>query len=712
MTSFFGLRLRAYVAVFRRELHAWRMLPAIGILLGVTAPLSVLLPSVRHNDPAEVRDLLATALALGLFVCVLAGLAATALTRDYVTGRIGFYLSRPVPASSLWLGKVSAALLCAAAGAAAVLLPTALLGGTLWAELVPVRGRLRAIRPEQLLVGWPWEERFSLRAVQLDDSGDWVLLLLFLALVPALAYLVGLTLQLRDRWTLVDFVALGVFGLLAGGAVSTCLVLDASHSLQRLLVGLAAVALGAALVGGWAVVRLAGGDPGRAHRVQSLLLWSLVALVVLPSARRIEALHDLGFRDVDSFHTMVPLSEPWVVAAGNHHDSGAEVRGLWNIDDGSSLKLATLWMNSMPSISPDGRWVAFPDCRSRRDDCELRVRQLPSSPSSPAAASGDRVEFDDGSADGFGIPASGSFRLPPRWALGSTLVAYQKELGEIRTFTFPGGRPGLTVRPPAGLEPADFAVSGTTLRLFYRPKGAWSPGDSDVRVEVYELDLRADEPSQAHVATWPDRYVFLPGRHGYRLKDADGRVRLVDPDAAIDIDLSPFLAESPLDSVSKVAHRRLLADGRALLVLRGEGELPVSPKPGAQGDRTWVLLDREGRESGRFFYPFTKIHGAEARPGAVWVGRFDSFSAAQDTPAELARFFGRAEFWRSELVDVETGEALLSVSGYLPLWCGIVPSCPDRPGDFGADWLVDSHGRPHRVNLDTGVVTPLLDGEG
>ena len=79
-------RLRSFLAVLKRDLHAQRMFGALGGLVGLLVPLTIFLPSLEGNDPAEVRDIIAWTLAGIILGGSLIGLGATTLTRRRASG--------------------------------------------------------------------------------------------------------------------------------------------------------------------------------------------------------------------------------------------------------------------------------------------------------------------------------------------------------------------------------------------------------------------------------------------------------------------------------------------------------------------------------------------------------------------------------------------------------------------------------------------------
>ncbi|MEO1366407.1 MAG: hypothetical protein AAFX50_04475, partial [Acidobacteriota bacterium] len=117
--------------------------------------------------------------------------------------------------------------------------------------------------------------------------------------------------------------------------------------------------------------------------------------------------------------------------------------------------------------------------------------------------------------------------------------------------------------------------------------------------------------------------------------------------------------------------------------------------PATPGERS--ALRAEVEVEGRPFF------GGEPSPGRLLVtvegprflhgGRFKN----------LRRFSAPTTVsWRTLLLDVETATVERTIDGRAAL-----PGTR-RPGDQGADWLLDARGFPLRLNPDNGALEPLL----
>ena len=709
-----ALRRRAFTAVVGRDLYAQRMLPAIGALLGILAPWTVFLPSLDGNDPAEVRDVIAMALAVLVLIGGFLGLGATTLTRDYRTGRMAFYLARPIHPSALWFGKLTALTVTSFSAFIATLLPTVLLGGRPWAPFLPDFSKSRTVRPDQLVQGWPWESRFSVRMVQEHVSLGWLGPIIVLLALLAAAHLLGVVFQLRNRWTVADFVVLGVLALVAAGAVTGARSLGAEITLQRFALWAWVTLVLAFLVGGWAQIHYGGSDGVRAHGVQSLLLWGGAALVILPTAWNVAALHHLERQDLDTVVSFQAAPQPpWMTLDGVHSESGVDMRLLWNSETDQTFKMP---LNGVvPRFSPDGRWMSFPECPEKGDICTIQVWDLHDPPMDHLLGASGKGEASGTGAPGLGASGfaievpDGWFRSRVRWGEDGVMAVQDGAGNFIRAYSFPGGRPGRSVQVPEGRRVVNFELIDARLRLFCR-----SRGENRSPLEVFEIDLAQPDSELEATRSLPARTHVIPGAPGFISRGEDERVRILGLEPGSDLVLSEEHSGSGM--------RRYLADGRLLLILRppehaSETEdvgKDAPPTPEELTARTWYLLDGEGNEISRFNRPEDRIFGSEIRPGLILVGNFESFDGRfEGRPNQLEIFFGPVRNWRTEVLDVESGEVVQLVSGHLPVWCSwYYDACPSTPGAHGSDWLTGPDGRPHRLDPQTGVVTPIMKEEG
>ncbi len=135
--------MTVWTALVSRELAERWPIAAAAAVAGVLPLLAPLLPGVSQSDPSELRLLAATIVATA-FSCVVATmLGGTILGRDLASGRIAFYLARPVPIASLVSAKLLVALLMSLAVVTLGCLPSYLLDPldpdwlAIWTQFLP-----------------------------------------------------------------------------------------------------------------------------------------------------------------------------------------------------------------------------------------------------------------------------------------------------------------------------------------------------------------------------------------------------------------------------------------------------------------------------------------------------------------------------------------------------------------------------------------------
>jgi hypothetical protein len=338
--------MRTALVVARRELweqRAYLVAAAVAALLPLLAPL---LPGISHYTVSDVRMFAAGIIACTLTVLTAITLGVTVLGRDLADGRIGFYLSRPITGSALWLGKMSAALVLVVAVALIVLVPSA-------ATSAVVRDQHWAARDYALTFG--------------------VLVALGFLLLH-LAHALGVMARDRSWWAILDVVFFVGVGGLAWRALGQLVAFPEllTPAWVCLVAGLA-VAL---VLAGLAQTVQGRGDLRAGHRRLSLVLWSVLVpltcaaalysrwavsptpaqiryvreLVAAPRGTWAWLVGDIGGRGGNAYATFLVDTESrryvrlsaglgyWPEAAAFTSDAG---RALWWQTDGVTSQLMT-----------------------------------------------------------------------------------------------------------------------------------------------------------------------------------------------------------------------------------------------------------------------------------------------------------------------------------------------------------------------------------
>lgn len=265
-------------AVLRREIWERRQVVWLGLFLGVLCPLFANLP----GGPGARQDVY-EGMALGvsasffLFMSLIVGLGLFA--SDQVTGRVGFYLARPVRPWQLLVGRVLAAVLVLLVGSALVAVPT------LW-----------------------WVDKLWLASRRPD--ADMLVLALWLAgLLLAAAHVLAVALRLRGRWTLFDLGALAATGLLFGSSAGNLNQLGAQIGGPFLVLVMAGVLLLAAALGVWTQLRHGGTQRGRLHAAFSLVFWSVALAAAGYQDLKLRLAVAQDWDDVQTFVDVMPSND-------------------------------------------------------------------------------------------------------------------------------------------------------------------------------------------------------------------------------------------------------------------------------------------------------------------------------------------------------------------------------------------------------------------
>ena len=124
--------MRAAVAVFRDELAARRRFLLLALVAGLIPFAAVGLYPRGGASPADVRGATALAIAGTLGFLLAIGIGSSLFAPELASGRLRYWLCRPVSATALWLGRNAAALVAIYASVLLALFPTTLTGDLGW----------------------------------------------------------------------------------------------------------------------------------------------------------------------------------------------------------------------------------------------------------------------------------------------------------------------------------------------------------------------------------------------------------------------------------------------------------------------------------------------------------------------------------------------------------------------------------------------------
>ncbi|MEM8931464.1 MAG: hypothetical protein AAGE94_09830 [Acidobacteriota bacterium] len=668
--------MRAFVEVVRREILERRLLLVAACVVGVMAFGAALLPWTGGSSPAMVRDAVALvgSVILGGGTLLLVG--ASIVCREWNEQRLGFYLSRPVGAASLWAGKLTATALLAVASVGLVWLPSALAGSSPW----------RAV-PE-LLANPTWPTRGAW-LVALTTAG---LLLTLLA-----GHFLGVITQLRGLESLIDLTMIAVTGLITVDLLRRF----ARHGDHDLVIRpatlIAVVVLVAALVAGWAQIRHGGTDARRAHRIFSLVLWAPIVGVLLgidaSSARLTRPTLDqadqlIGVWPMSKDRTAVLTTvEPW----GN--------RPFLIVDPALDRPLRLDdWPRQQhpPTVSPNGRWLVWPS-REKKLPYDLFTLDTEAPDLSPRRLGSLSVDTS------LALRAGGR-----PFAVGDERIALYGLLKPSIVLVHPAGdEPSHRVELPftwTGSQRLHFLDDGR-LRLWLWPVApvALDEARSDenrLLEGLVVLDLDPETSELTEVARLPIHQVL-------DLSPDHRRLLMIGPDHELAIwsaDAKTRLYVVPRRGARQYLpfDHEYLASGERFLADDGFAFLTQTPtERDRQSTLILKLVGPDGSLGPEITLPAWAYLGSEITPGRLLVGIGPRKSTEPAKTWVEWQLSGPISAWSTHVIDLNSGETVQTIDGLVPL-----PGAR-QAGSLGSDWLIDGRGWPLRLDPASGETSPI-----
>ncbi|MFL6197388.1 MAG: WD40 repeat domain-containing protein [Thermoanaerobaculia bacterium] len=367
--------MKAFAAVFERELIERRLIPVIALAFGLFALLLPLIPGVARPEipVAEMRTGAAFSFALLLSLGLALLLGASVVAGEVAEKRIGFFFARPVSGWAVWAGKMAAVTLLVLGSALLVLLPTLLTGGL-----------------DSSGLAWWSGFRIDLGTM----VGLLVILVVFLQLV---AHAVGMILRSRSPWVVADLLAAAVLAALfaagrerllrvgLGGFTTwqgTSMEVDGGSVLFGLEALLFLLTLPVLFIAGAVQVTKGRTDLRRGHRLLSLALWGPLLAVML--------FFDAGTRWLvspdpeDLLGASFAASTPggsWIAVAGPAaYRPGAMPSFLYDVRSGRFFRggygtLTSFWEE--PALfSADGRRAVWTEYQGRPGQSPMALYRL------------------------------------------------------------------------------------------------------------------------------------------------------------------------------------------------------------------------------------------------------------------------------------------------------------------------------------------------
>lgn len=322
------------LAIFRRELVARRDLLLVAAAAAVIAFLMPLLPGLGAYDPADVRDVSSSALALALGWGLAIGLGTAIFGSDLSAGRLGFFFARPVKGLAVWVGRSAAALALVLATELLIVLPALLGGGSAGSNL-------------GVADGWPLAIAFL-----------GVPVLLFLA-----AHAASVMVRARTAWLFLDLVGIVAAGVVGWMTLRPFPAMGAATALWVVSGALVAAFLLALATAGGAGTVAGRCDLRRTHGILSITLWGVLALTLGAAAAYGGWLRSFVPGDVDRVDVLsVSPTGEWVEVFGwapGRLDVGRRFIISTTDDRWLATPYADRWSLNSVVFSTDGSQVAW-----------------------------------------------------------------------------------------------------------------------------------------------------------------------------------------------------------------------------------------------------------------------------------------------------------------------------------------------------------------
>ena len=658
--------MRTLWAVLRREIWERRQIVWLGLFLGVLCPIFARLPGgFRARQDIFEGMAIGVAVSFFLFMSLIVGLGLFA--SDQATGRVGFYLSRPIRPWQLLVGRVVAAVVVMLVGTTLVAVPTLWLADKLW---------LASRRP---------------------NVETLVMALWLVGLLLAAAHVLAVGLRLRGRWTLFDVGALAASGLLFGSMANSLNKLGPRVSAQFIVLLMAGVLLLAAALGVWTQLRHGGTQRGRLHAAFSLVFW----MVVLAAT----GYHDVQLRravaqdwdDVRSFEDVMPSSDG--SAAWLAPRLPRSVSYLLDVETGRRFTMdAVAWFpgDQLPhwwEPTLQGRTAMWLGCspeagvwRERRQqwgDCGYKLLDLDAEEPRAVSIPG---------AQGQNLLSLALDREGRRLALltkGNLRIFDVADLRPIRQIDLAGAQHLFGFHENGSL--LVLVRNGTELTLAtVSPDGSFEP--RSLENAVWNLN---STPEFLVETNEDDRWLV----------DSEGRRLQALPKELFSAANRAIVGEWVLwVSGRRQMVEAIAADGRRLA--------PLELDPPPLRSSPW-----EGQPKSRFGPPLvdsgSDVEQVLVSKGWRYVRRIESPFWSRFSPGRLATLdldhllrrdsslrevglgpYRTEEQWRTYLLDLDTAEFVATFDGFRVL--------PQRiESSSGAEaWLVDERGMPYRLDPD------------
>ena len=654
--------MKAFAAVFAREIFERRIVFPVALAVGFFPLLVSLVTGWSRPNAAEILVLTAFLGACGLSVSLALLHGASMIAGETKEKRISFFFSRPLPAATIWGGKVLGALVLTLAAAA-------LAFGPMW---LAAPGRSRGVFG------------FS------SDPGQAVLAALGIALVVVLGSHAVVTIgRLRSPWVALDLILAPALVFFAAVSVRS-LARDAyagtsgeggGNPVQAAMITLTAAFLFALVVAPLVQVAEGRTDVRRAHGAFSVVFFGICAAAVALVGGYAWWCASAKATDLDKVE-----GGAWAAPRGSWVSATGPLRGwrgggdfLFDTAGGRSLRIRSWTL----AFSQDGSRAAWGEPRFgvfQRKDNRLDLFVADLATGRPAATGLETAVWAT-----LALSPSGR-RLAVRD--GQSLAAYDVSDAENpRQFA---------AFPVTDISRGLAFVDEDTLRTFPRIASAWGKELTPAQLEITELSLPSKKSSAVgsftretlpHLRLSADARFFVGTRSlsddpaGKRVLTLhDGRTGTLVATLADDL-RSP---QARFLTGNRIAVAGIAGAGARLLFFEGEKGFAAPARTIDLGPAVRVVL------------------GGEIAPGRLAVS-LTPFEENRPTPRSA---------WKLAIVDAASGSVVTKADGLVPAdrfgWWFNSVMAPTEAGSPASLLFLDADGRLVRLDPASGARTVLL----
>lgn len=327
--------MRSTLVIARRELVERRFTFVAAVAFAALSVVISFVPMFHAESRRDAMIILSTVFAANFAIALALILGSTIVGRELSDRRLSFYFSKPVPAASIWFGKVAAALLLVVASAAIIALPALVMGvrsiRNVWSTVDPT--------PMAIILALPFAMFF-------------------------VAHVLGTFVRSRSVWIVLDFVAAALCGvalwflaekLAEGFAVGLIRTVAVAFAVFAMLSTIAA--------GAW---QLAAGrtDRKRSHRELSRFLWIAIGCGLLVVGAWVGWVVSMTPADFSTDRFFVfPDNGSWTAITGfGKHRADYHASFLYNTDDDRFIRIDDMppWWAGMTANDQQVAFWAVP----------------------------------------------------------------------------------------------------------------------------------------------------------------------------------------------------------------------------------------------------------------------------------------------------------------------------------------------------------------